>query len=161
MTEAEWMTCTEPGLMLESLRGQASDGKFRLFAVACCRRIWHLIADRECRKAVEAAEGHADGSVSDKTLERADAAVTALVMTERLAAWSSLEGYVRYMATGAAHCAVKGAHLSYFAANAARYAAQARDAAEGVEEKQAQAQLVRDIFGNPFPWIDPELQRSG
>lgn len=143
--------------MLESLRGKASDGMFRLFAVACCRRIWHLIVDRECRKAVEVAERHAAGSVSDKNLERADAAVTSLAVTEQLAAWSTLEGYVRYMATGAAHCAVKGAHLSYFAANAARYAAQARRAAEGVEEGEAQAQLVRDIFGNPFPWIDPEL----
>lgn len=120
MTEAEWMTCTEPGSMLESLRGQASDEKFRLFAAACCRRIWHLIVDRECRKAVEAAEGHADGLVSDKKLERAHATLTALVVTERLAAWSTLEGYVRYMVIGAAQCAVQGSNPSYFAANAAR-----------------------------------------
>ncbi len=77
-------------------------------------------------------------------LERADAAVAALVVRQRLAAWSTLGGYVRYMATGAAHCAVKGSPLSDFAANAARYAARARKAAEGVEEGKAQAQLVRD-----------------
>src|SRR5579884_447405 len=117
MTEAAWMTCSDPGLMLESLRGKASDEEFRLFAAACGRRIWHPIADRGCRKAVEAAEGHAKGLASDKKLERADAAVAALVVRQRLAAWSTLGGYVRYMATGAAHCAVKGSPLSDFAAN--------------------------------------------
>lgn len=150
MTEAEWMACTEPGPMLGFLSGKASDRRFRLFAAACCRRIWHLMADRECRRAVEAAEGHADGLVTDKGLNRADAALTAKVVKERLAAWSTVDGYVRYMAIGAAQCAVKSHYLSYFAANSARYASQARSAFEGVEEGEAQSRLLRDIIGNPF-----------
>jgi len=64
MTEAEWLECTEPQPMLDFLRGKASDRKLRLFAVACSRRVWHLL-DGTCRKAVEAAEISIDEGLSD------------------------------------------------------------------------------------------------
>jgi hypothetical protein len=150
MTEAEWMTCADPRPMLEFLHGKVSDRKFRLFTVACCRRIRHLINDRECRKAVDVAEEHADGLVTDRELAQADAAVTARVAKERLAAWSTLDGYVRYMAAGATQCSAKWGQLSYFAASAARCASQARSAAEGMGESEAQCLLLREIVGNPF-----------
>jgi len=35
MTEQEWLTSSEPWLMLSFLKGKASNRKLRLFACAC------------------------------------------------------------------------------------------------------------------------------
>src|SRR5271155_4913860 len=71
MTEAEWLACEDPRERLEYLRGKATDRKLRLFAVACCRRIWHVLSDRRCREAVETGELSAGGVVSTEVRRRA------------------------------------------------------------------------------------------
>ena len=70
MTEAEWLESTDLGPMLEFLRDKASERKLRLFAVACCRRIWGAF-DPRSSEAIEIAEGFADGSVSPEGLAQA------------------------------------------------------------------------------------------
>jgi hypothetical protein len=71
MIEAEWLACTDPEPMLDSLRGRASDRKLRLFAVACCRRVWTSLEHEEFRDAVEKAESFADGLVDQGELLQA------------------------------------------------------------------------------------------
>ena len=73
MTEQDWMNGTDPTPMLEFLRtnGKATDSKLRLFAVACCRQVWHSLTDEPSRKTVEIAEQFADGLASLSDLQGA------------------------------------------------------------------------------------------
>jgi hypothetical protein len=64
MTEAEWLACDDPTPMLDNLSDRASERKLRLFAVACCRRVWHLLNEEPGRHAVEIGEQFADGSLT-------------------------------------------------------------------------------------------------
>ncbi len=61
MTEQEWLKETDPKPMVEFVRDRASDRKLRLFATACCRSVWHLLPDSRSRTAAEVAEQFADG----------------------------------------------------------------------------------------------------
>jgi hypothetical protein len=65
MTEAEWLACEDPGKILEFLRGKVGDRKLRLFAVACCRRIWDLFSESD-RAIVAVAERYADGLANNQ-----------------------------------------------------------------------------------------------
>jgi hypothetical protein len=69
MTEEEWLVGTEPKAMLELLVAKVSDRKLRLFACACCRRIWSLILDERWRTAVKFAEDYADQRCSRERLQ--------------------------------------------------------------------------------------------
>src|SRR5262245_18670097 len=79
MTEQEWSGCREPGRLLSSLHaftgrcavtGQPPPHpeRFRLFACACCRRLWHLLGPGD-RSAVECLERYARGGSPEALLE--------------------------------------------------------------------------------------------
>jgi hypothetical protein len=65
MTEAEWLDCSDPRLMLQSLGGGGSERKLRLFACARCRHGWPALTRGEYRAAVAVAEAFADGGVGE------------------------------------------------------------------------------------------------
>lgn len=79
MTEQEWLTTDDLHRMLAYLKGdlyhwhmpdappKASDRKMRLYACACCRRLWDRF-DSDCRHVVEIAEHCADGLVDEELL---------------------------------------------------------------------------------------------
>src|SRR5262249_17946353 len=64
MNEVDWYTCDDPGRMLKCVRDRASERKLRLFACACCRRIWHLLHSNS-RRAIEVMERYVDGQASE------------------------------------------------------------------------------------------------
>jgi hypothetical protein len=136
VTEAEWLACADPGPMLAFLRcgGKASDRKLRLFACACCRRIWHLLNEERYRKAVDVAERFADRQAGADELNSAQAD-TELV--------SCMEGS-RWAAAWSAACADAWDAAWESLREAAGWGDMSKD------EQRAVVPFLRDIIGNPF-----------
>jgi hypothetical protein len=139
--------------MLDALRGMASDRKLRLFAVACCRRIWHLLSDTASRRAVEAAELFADEQISKEELQSAFVTGTSAMLAER--------GNLAYVSSGGGRGGpVMAAYITAFvgvdscgaAEGVASCAIRAATGNGGDEwtERAKQVGILRDIIGNPF-----------
>lgn len=74
MTEEDWHNCGDPEPLLHFLRDKGSNRKWRLFALGCCRRIEHLIADERSCRTVEVASRYADGEAAEDEVEMVRAA---------------------------------------------------------------------------------------
>jgi hypothetical protein len=172
MTEAEWLdsvSSLEMLYFLHSNSGRAklrrvvsSEGcerKLRLFLAACCRRLWRWLIDERSRRAVTVAEQYVDGQASREELEAAHAAAAA--------AYAEL----RRTANATAYCAAgppveasrvpfrKAFDVCIYGADVASMAPAAHPRGDGPplydesvqgQERATQADLLRDIFGNPF-----------
>jgi hypothetical protein len=158
VTEAEWLAANQPWPMLEFLyaRGGTSERKSRLFAAACCRRIWHLLTDRRSREAVEVAELYADRLLGLQELQAADAAASQATSGPYEATPRGQNG-AHLHARMAAWWTVASPCDPEESANRA-YSATVCDPGDPEEEEPAQAALLRDLTGNPFrlpPLLNP------
>jgi hypothetical protein len=93
MSEADWNSSTDPSPMLVFLQDSCklSERKARLFAAACCRRVWHFLIDERSRRAVEVYEAFADGAASREQLALAveGAWKAPLGFHQDIAAWAA------------------------------------------------------------------------
>jgi hypothetical protein len=170
VTEAEWLTCADPNPMLGFIEVKASKRKMRLFACACCRRIWRLLVDERSQKAVEVAERYADGLADHRELHEATVkAEQAFYKASRFFGQGTLVDDL-------------SPQSAYFAADLCLCAGDAADAVtESVacemagdddntlawkaakrSEEVCQAALLREIVGNPFHLVsvDPSWLTS-
>jgi hypothetical protein len=194
MTESEWFSCTNPHDMLAFLREdqpsrfasvlarfglgkrRASKRKLVLFACACCRRLWPLLADECCRQAIESTELFTEGLIGKKALQQAVALARAASLKAsqpRIVAG----GWLAAAQAQAAETVTRSLEAEDPADEAATWAKEAVRAwasrkpattamepirtprlthqtmspeAAWVAEGIAQCDLLRDLIGNPF-----------
>jgi hypothetical protein len=70
MNEETWLTTPDVEAMLARAPIVWNDRLRRLFACACCRRLWSILTREQYRAAVETAERYADGRTSTNELRR-------------------------------------------------------------------------------------------
>jgi hypothetical protein len=143
MTEAEWLTTSDGLTMLFYLRGKCSDRKLRLFACACCRRIWDLFPCQENRDLVAAVERYPDGNYDDPEL---NAAITDSTRRER--EFARDQNY--WIAKNLGRSYYKMSAFQSAQETAVSVAHQEPERGFSKDEFAAQAALLREVFGNPF-----------
>lgn len=158
MTEAEWLTATDPDLLWQFVWKKWSDRKYRLYEAACCRQVWQLFTDERSHRAITAAEEFVDGGLADDQLEAIANAAAEVWDHElyqlpesdqkELRAWGRID---RPLVSGAAYNVA--IPLGWWGGapafdNPSRIIREARDVPPG--QAEAQSVLLRDIVGNPF-----------
>ena len=160
LTEELWLTCNQPVGMLKFIDDEVSVRKAQLFAVACLRRIWHLLPGPRSREAVEIRERYADGEATEGAFDNArDLAREEGVLFQpnhpsRFAGQAVSDEYL--------------AGIVLDASDAIGWEKKATDrpVTEWEPELVAQCGLVREIFGNPFrlvslnqSWLTPTVKQ--
>jgi hypothetical protein len=177
MAEAEWLNCTDPRWMLGVLspipRRRLNCRNLTLYASACCQRVRRLLPDDACRRAVDLAECLAAGVADAEELQAVRQQIEAAWPDRLVESVSGLAASAAYFSTFDEEAArrFQEAHewtgadsydkvLAFYkdcAADCAAWAmarARAKTVRSRVKrynaERAVQAELLRDIFGNPF-----------
>jgi hypothetical protein len=154
---ADWMLwlCDALDLLTDRERRLIVCRCVRETPLADGRRVWDLLTDERSRQAVEVAERHARGDATDEQLA---VAWTAAWTAARTAA-DAAEAAARAAARDAAMAAADEQTATWAAARTATWAATAAAAATAARAeawlaaaaaRAAQADLVREIAGNPW-----------
>jgi hypothetical protein len=179
LTEQEWLDSGSTYAMLQHLHqhcriGRVPGGKRRLalFRCACCRAVWNLLDDERCRRAIEVSERAADGEAKRAELraahqeaQQASGAADQHLHEAAPQGTSSPTWRAAFPCSAARRAAAWAAstsfdmrvtHIVTMSAVSSRWAVvpegphSLRAAEVRKEGEQAQAALLRDIFGNPF-----------
>jgi len=153
--EAEWWTCNDPEPMLKFLEGKGSKRKIRLFGLACCRRLWHLLPTERWRKLIEVGERFVDGSATRaelntvwwwiSTVATDEVGEQLLVVADKIGCVDLTPSKAQALAYAAAKAVAKAANAMV---DVNAWKCPPRDA-----ERKEQAHLLRDCFGDPFRTI--------
>jgi hypothetical protein len=165
MNEEQWLSWTDPAVMLAFLRGKASYRKLRLFACACVRRLYARDKE-ELPKEVEISERYAEGMAGKKELRMFRAQLGA--RGGYSAAWAAnnaIHAVLNERAASAAALAVDFAstYFYYLVIEQEKFDHSTEHPLDAYAARQAergeQAALLRDTFPNPFrstPAITPD-----
>jgi hypothetical protein len=181
MTDAEWQACTDPAAMLDAVRATASPRKLRLFQVVCVRRVWQYVTDPGSRALVEQVERSADGPVPEAEL----LALPYDWLTDDRGGPGPAERHAYMVAGHVGYSLLDPLHggsefpsddwqdARSAAEGAATVVAEAADLPDTDEflstyqalqatEATAQANLLRDLFGNPLRpiTVDPHWRTA-
>ncbi|OWK44457.1 hypothetical protein [Fimbriiglobus ruber] len=160
MTEAEWLACDDTETLLNFLRGR-DRRKLRLFFCALGRRFWDLTKSPLTRSAIEMGERIADGAIAEDEVDR----IREELRIKRPYS-SGFEDEVignefrSTVLTTAEHLA-----LTLWVKETRDSGRRALPRTFRHVVKKQQAEILRDIFGNPFRpvrpgswWLTPTVQ---
>jgi hypothetical protein len=175
MTEAQWLSATDPIPSLEFLKGKATPRKSKLFANACLRRIRHLIPLAPFHRLIDVAEFEADGLANNRqvgTVVRDTKGNFAndfpgghvLAALRELRDWLEKRERRTWGHLKAQNIARSSADaVAYHALHASGYERGDTPAAETrvwiaakAAEQTAQCELLRCVFANPFQPVSLE-----
>lgn len=152
MTEPEWLRSRVARHMIRTVRARGTDRLWRLYVVACLRAVADLLVKPASRHAVEVAERYADGQASVEELAGAEAQARLAALEAHREEWEDeVRSNFRWTAASASF------HESTLAAEGAQLCVTETVDIDRFYQGFLQADLLREIFGNPFRWkvIDP------